>query len=51
MHHRQRAKEVHMKSLLCWVAILGLTLSVSADDPKPNTAAKTDKAEVKIYDE
>jgi len=41
-----------MKSLLCLVAVLGLTYSAFADDDtKPATAAKTDKAEVKIYDE
>ena len=40
-----------MKSLLCWVVVLGISHAVFADDTKPATPAKTDKAEVKIYDE
>lgn len=40
-----------MKILLGWIAALGLTLSLWADDPKLNTTAKTDQAAIKIYDE
>lgn len=40
-----------MKSLLSLAIALGLTLSLTADDPKPEQKAKADKPEVKIYDE
>lgn len=40
-----------MKMLLSLAIALGLTLSISSDDIKQEKPAKTDKAEVKIYDE
>ncbi|MFT3881890.1 MAG: thioredoxin family protein [Gemmatales bacterium] len=40
-----------MKSLLTLAIALGLTLSLTADDPKPEQKTKADKPEAKIYDE
>lgn len=40
-----------MKKLLTLAIVLGFTISLSADDTKPEKTTKTDKAGVKIYDE
>lgn len=40
-----------MKTLLSLAIALGLTLSLTADDTKPEQKTKADKPEVKIYDE